>query len=76
MSENKVNGLEDAVVSEMIKKLLEEKNRHEVLPGSLLGSDGESPTSWKIVKWVFLRKPRCGAKEKESEATEPSSLHL
>ena len=42
MSDNKVNGPEDAVVSEMIKQLPLEKisTNHEVLPRTLQGPDG------------------------------------
>ena len=46
LSDNKVNGLEDALASEMIKIC-------EMFPGPLYGSDGCS-SSWKIVKLVFL----------------------
>ena len=58
MSENKVNGPEDAVVSEMIKQLPLEKIYiikrcfQERLMGKM-----EAPSSWKIVKLVFSRKP-------------------
>ena len=45
MSENKVNGPEDAVVSEMNMLL------------TFLVGQMEAPSSWKIVKLVFLRKP-------------------
>ena len=58
MSENKVNGPEDAVVNEMIKQLPMEKIYiikrcfQERLMGQM-----EAPSSWKIVKLVFSRKP-------------------
>ena len=54
MSENKVDGPEDAVVSEMSKtviiaKYLQERSLRKV----------EAPSSWKIVKLVFFfPKPR------------------
>ena len=66
MSQNKVNGPEDAVVSEMIKQLPQEKVYimlkcfQERFMGQM-----EAPSSWKIVKLVFLRKPRCGSKERD-----------
>ena len=58
MSENKVNGPEDAVVSEMIKQLPLEKIYiitrcfQERFMGKM-----EAPNSWKVVKFVFSRKP-------------------
>ena len=61
MSEHKVNGPEDDVESEMIKQLKLEKiciitrcfqERFMV--------QMEAPSSWKIVKLVFLRKPDAG----------------
>ena len=58
MCDNKVNGPQNAVVSEMIKHLLLEKiciiTRcfQERCMGQM-----EAPSSWKIVKLVFLRKP-------------------
>ena len=58
MSNNKVNGLEDAIVSEWIKHLplgticTTIKCFQERFMGQT-----ESPNSWKIVKPVFLRKP-------------------
>ena len=69
LSDNKANGPEDAVVSEMIKKLQLEKIYtvarcyQERFMGLM-----ESPSSWKIVKLVFLRKPDVAPKKK-SEAT-------
>ena len=45
MCANKVNGPEDAVVSEMIKQLPLEKiyiNKNEVVPRTFHGSDGDS----------------------------------
>ena len=65
MSQNKVNGPEDAVVSEMIQQLPQEKIYiimkcfQERFMGQM-----EAPSSWKIVKRVFFRKPRCGSKER------------
>ena len=71
MSENKANGREDAVVSEMIKKLLLEKIYAitECFQARLMGLF-KAPSSWKIVKLVFLRNQRNG-----SEVTEPSRQH-
>ena len=57
MSDNRVNGPEDAVVSQMIKQLLLGKIHlitrcfQERFMGQM-----EAPSSWKIVKLVFLRK--------------------
>ena len=50
LSENKVQGPQDAIVSEMTKRLPMEKILH--FHGMM-----ESPGSWKVVKLVFLRKP-------------------
>ena len=64
LSDNKVNGPEDAIVSEMIKKLLMQKKYtfarcfHERFMGLM-----ESRSSWKIVKLVFLRKPDAAPKK-------------
>ena len=57
MSDNKVNGPEDVVVSEMIKILPLEK----IFPIVRCFQDRfmgqmDAPVSWKIVKLVFLRK--------------------
>ena len=54
LSENKVNGPEDAIVSEMIKRLpiyTVTRCFQERFMGMM-----ESPGSWKMVKLVFLRK--------------------
>ena len=57
LSDNKVNGPEDAIVSEMITKLPMEKIYiiarcfQERFMGQM-----ESPSSWKVVKLVFLKK--------------------
>ena len=58
MSQNKVNGPADAVVSEMIKQLLQEKiyTLTRCFQERFMGQM-EAPGSWKIVKLVFLRKP-------------------
>ena len=58
MSENKVNGLEDTVVGEMIKQLPKEKiyTITKCFQERFMGLT-EAPSSWKIVKLVFLRKP-------------------
>ena len=56
MSENKVNGFADVVVSEMIKQLLQEKIY--VITKCFqerFMCRMEAPSSWKIVK-LFLRK--------------------
>ena len=57
LSDNKVNGPEDAIVSEMIKKLPMEKicTKTKCFQEHFLGQM-ESPSSWKVVKLVFLRK--------------------
>ena len=62
MSENKVNGPEDAAVSEMIKQLPLEKiyTVTTCFQERLMGQT-EAPSSWKIVKLVFLRKPDADA---------------
>ena len=72
MSDNKVNGPEDAIVSEMIKKLLVDKiyTIARCFQERLM-DQMESPSSWKIVKLVFLRKPDAAPK-KGSQATKPS----
>ena len=58
MSDNKVNGPEDTVVSEMIKQLLLEKiyTITKFFQERFMGQM-EAPSSWKVVKLVFLRKP-------------------
>ena len=58
LSENKVNGPEDAIVSEMVKRLPMEKiyTVTKCFQERFLGQM-ESPSSWKVVKLVFLRKP-------------------
>ena len=57
LSDNKVNGPEDAIVSEMIKRLPMEKiyTLTKCFQGRFLGQM-ESPSSWKVVKLVLLRK--------------------
>ena len=58
VSENRVNGPEDAAVSEMIKQLPQEKIYiiTKFFQERFMGQT-EAPSSWKIVKRVFLRKP-------------------
>ena len=58
MSENKVDGLEDTVVGEMIKQLPNEKiyTITKCFQERFMGLT-EAPSSWKIEKLVFLRKP-------------------
>ena len=58
LSDNKVNGPEDAIVSEMIKRLPMEKI-HTIarcFQERFLGLM-KSPNSWKVVKLLFLKKP-------------------
>ena len=58
MSENKVNGPDDAKVSDMIKQLTLKKVY--IVPRCVqkrFMGQMEAPSSWKIVKLVFLRKP-------------------
>ena len=58
LSDNKVNGPEDATVSEMIKKWPMD-NIYTVarcFQERFMGQM-ESPSSWKVLKLVFLRKP-------------------
>ena len=57
LSKNKVNGPEDAIVSEMIKRLPMDKIyiKTKCFQERFLGRM-ESPSSWKVVKLVFLRK--------------------
>ena len=58
LSENKVNGPEDAIVREIIKRSPMEKiyTKTKCFQERFLGRMG-SPRSWKVVKQVFLRKP-------------------
>ena len=58
MSDNEVNEPEDAIVSGMIKQLPLEKIYIITMcfPEHFM-DQMESPSSWKIVKLVFLRKP-------------------
>ena len=58
MSENKVNGPEDVILSEMIKRLPMEKifTVTRCFQERFVGMM-ESPNSWKVVNLVFLRKP-------------------
>ena len=64
LSEKKVNRPEDAIVSEMIKKLSMEKiyTATRCFQERFLGQM-ESPSSWKVVKLVFLRKPDAAPKK-------------
>ena len=66
LSHNKVNGPEDAIVSEMIQRfVLMEKIyiAKRCFQARFLGLM-EFPGSWKIVKLVFLRKTRFAAPKK------------
>ena len=58
LSDNKVNGPEDAIMSEMIKKLPMEKicTVARCFQGRFM-DQMEPQSSWKVVKLVFLRKP-------------------
>ena len=58
MSDNKVNRPEDTVASEMIKQLPLEKvyTITKCFQERFMGQM-EAPSSWKILKLVFLRKP-------------------
>ena len=64
MSENKVNGPEDAVVSEMIKQLHQEEIYiiTKCFQQSFMGQM-KAPSSWKIAKLVFFTKTRRGPNE-------------
>ena len=65
MSENKVNGPEDAVVNEMIKRLPLEKIyiNFDVFSGTLHGIVGSTEFVEDLVKLVFLRKSHAGPKK-------------
>ena len=64
MSENKINGPEDAVVSEMIKQLpLEKIYTFTMCFQERFMSKMEAPSSWKIVRLVFLQKPDIESKK-------------
>ena len=68
LSDNKVNGPDDAMVSEMIKILPLEKI-HTIarsFQDRFMGQM-DAPSSWKIVKLVFQRKPRRRTKEGNQE---------
>ena len=77
LSDNEVNGPEDAIVSEMIKTLPLEKIYaiakyfQEPFMGLM-----ESPSSWKIVKLVFLGKPDAAPKKgiRSYRAIAPTSV--
>ena len=58
LSDNKVNGPEDAIGSEMIKRLPFEKiyTIARCFQERFMGQM-ESPSSWKVVKLVFSKKP-------------------
>ena len=58
MPENKVSGPEDSIVSEMIKKFPQEKI-YEITRGfqERFMELNDAPSSWRIVKLIFLRKP-------------------
>ena len=64
MCDNKVNGLEDAIVSEMIKQLPLEKiyTITKCFQERFLGQM-EAPSSWTISILVFLRKPDAVSKK-------------
>ena len=64
MSDIKVNRPEDAVVSEMIKQLPLEKicTITRCFQERFMGQM-EAPSSWKMVKVVFLKKPHAKPKK-------------
>ena len=64
MLENKVHGPEDSIVSETIKQLPQEKI-YEITRCSQdrFVALNDAPSSWKIAKLVFLRKPRAAPKK-------------
>ena len=68
MSQNKVNGPEDAVASEMIKQSCFKSKffHHEVLPETLHGSDGSTKFKEDRDPGVFAGKPRRGTKERHT----------
>ena len=64
VSENNVNGPVDSIVSEMIKQLPQE-NIHEntrCFQDRFTGQE-DAPSSWRIVKLVFPRKPDAAPKK-------------
>ena len=58
MLENKANGPEDATASEMMEQLPQEKFSppHNTFKTRYVGLV-DAPSSWRIVKLIFLRKP-------------------
>ena len=68
MSESKVNGPEDVVVSEMMKQFPQEKI-YEVTRCFQQRCMGQmdAPNSWKIVNMVFFAETRCGTKERHQK---------
>ena len=64
MSDNNVNVAEDAVVSETIKQVTQGKTYiiMKCFQERFMGLT-EAPSSWKIVKWVFLRIPDAEPKQ-------------
>ena len=68
MSDNEVNGPEDAVVSEMIKQLLQEKMYiiTKCFQERFMGLT-DARSSWKIVKIGVSTKTRRGTKERNQE---------
>ena len=67
MSENKVNGREDAVASEMIQQLLWTIYTITRCVQELVMGQMDAPSSWKIVSLVLSRKPRRGTKERDQK---------
>ena len=65
LCDNKVNGAEDAVVTEMMKQLPLEKiyTITRCFQERFMGLM-ETPSSWKIMKFVFLRKPDAEPKKR------------
>ena len=70
LSEHKINGPEDVAVSDVIKRLPIEKIYTVTMcfQERILGLV-ESPSSWKMVTLVFLRKPDATSPKEGSEAT-------
>ena len=73
MSENKVNGPEDAVVSELIKQLLPVKI--DIITKCFqerFVSQMQALSSWKSVK-IFFSKTRCGTNERNQKLQSQSA---
>ena len=75
MSDNKVNVLEDVVVSEMIKHLDKICTITRCFGERFMGQM-EAPSSWKIVQLIFLRKPDAEPNKGIVKRQEPLRSHL